>query len=80
MAAILDLLTLPLIALSGLAGYPGAIGHGTDDQVIGVEWGRQARDRLEAAGAAVTYRESPMAHTVDPAFVQELAAWLGGVV
>jgi len=66
--------------LSGLDGYPVAIGHGTADQVIGVEWGRQARDRLEAAGAAVTYRESPMGHTVDPGFMQELAGWLGGVV
>jgi len=61
-------------------GYPVAIGHGTHDQVIGVEWGRQARDRLEAAGADVTYRESPMGHSVDPRFVQELSVWLGGVV
>ncbi|HET7429097.1 MAG TPA: hypothetical protein VFJ66_06580 [Gaiellales bacterium] len=66
--------------LSGLEGYPVAIGHGTHDQVIGVEWGRQARDRLEAAGADVTYRESPMGHSVDPRFVQELSAWLDGVV
>jgi phospholipase/carboxylesterase len=66
--------------LGGLEGYPVAIGHGTHDQVIGVEWGRQARDRLEAAGADVTYRESPIGHSVDPRFVQELSVWLGGVV
>jgi phospholipase/carboxylesterase len=53
-----------------------AIGHGTHDPVIGAEWGRDARERLEAAGADVTYRESPMAHSIDPAFVPELAAWL----
>src|SRR5437867_4921701 len=28
-----------------------AIGHGTMDDVIGVEWGRRARELLEAAGA-----------------------------
>ena len=27
--------------LAGRAGMPVAIGHGTLDQVIGVEWGRQ---------------------------------------
>jgi phospholipase/carboxylesterase len=66
--------------LTGLEGYPVAIGHGTFDQVIGVEWGRQARDRLTAAGADVTYRESPIGHGVDPAFIAELRTWLGEVV
>jgi len=53
-----------------------AIGHGTYDPVIGVEWARDAKARLEAAGADVTYRESPMPHTVDPRFVAELRPWL----
>ncbi len=66
--------------LSGLEGYPVAIGHGTFDQVIGVEWGRQARDRLTAAGADVTYRESPIGHGVDPAFLGELRTWLDEVL
>jgi phospholipase/carboxylesterase len=66
--------------LEGLDGYPVAIGHGTYDQVIGVEWGREARDRLTAAGAAVTYRESPIPHTVDPALLPELAAWVRAIV
>ena len=56
---------------------PVAIGHGTHDPVISVEFGRDARERLEAAGANVTYRESPMAHTIDPRFLQELKEiWL----
>jgi phospholipase/carboxylesterase len=79
-----------LIALSGFiptvegfelgvgsrAGLPVAIGHGTFDPVISVEFGRQAKDTLERAGADVIYRESPMAHSVDPAFLHELAPWL----
>jgi phospholipase/carboxylesterase len=55
---------------------PVAIGHGTYDDVIGVEWGRAARELLVKAGADVLYRESPMGHTIDPAFVEELAEWL----
>jgi phospholipase/carboxylesterase len=47
-------------------GYPVAIAHGTLDQIIPVEFGRQARDRLLAAGADVLYRESPVPHTLDP--------------
>ena len=53
---------------------PIAIGHGTYDPVISVDWGREARERLERAGADVLYRESPMAHTIDPQYAHELAA------
>jgi phospholipase/carboxylesterase len=78
-----------LIALSGfvptVAGFeldlspplpPVAIGHGTLDPVIGVEFGRAARDLLRGAGADVTYRESPIPHTIDPEFARELPAWI----
>jgi phospholipase/carboxylesterase len=57
-------------------GLPVAIGHGTHDPIIGVEWGREARERLEAAGASVVYRESPMPHAIDPGFLHELGPWL----
>jgi phospholipase/carboxylesterase len=61
----------------GRREVPMAIGHGTEDAVIPVRHGREARDRLEAAGLTVTYRESLMGHTVDPAFlVEELRAWV----
>jgi phospholipase/carboxylesterase len=61
-------------------GLPVAIGHGTHDPVIGVEFGRSARAKLEEAGADVAYRESPMAHSVDPAFLHELAGWVRDAV
>jgi phospholipase/carboxylesterase len=61
-------------------GLPVAIGHGSYDPVIGVEWGHDARDRLTAAGAEVLYRESPMPHSVDPAFIPDLRDWLAGAV
>jgi phospholipase/carboxylesterase len=55
---------------------PVAIGHGSLDPVIGVEWGRRARALLESAGVDVLYRETPMGHQIDPAFVRDVAAWL----
>jgi phospholipase/carboxylesterase len=55
---------------------PVAIGHGTHDPVISVDFGRRARDLLRQAGADVLYRESPLTHTVDPAFIAELVPWI----
>jgi phospholipase/carboxylesterase len=55
---------------------PVAIGHGSYDPVISVEWGRRAKQLLEGAGADVLYRESPMPHTIDPRFVGELLPWV----
>jgi phospholipase/carboxylesterase len=60
--------------LESRAGLPVAIGHGTQDPVIPVEFARDARERLEAAGADVLYRESPMGHQIDPRFLAELPA------
>ena len=62
--------------LDGLDGYPVAIGHGTLDPVIPVEFGRQAHELLAGAGADVTYREYDMPHTVDPRYLAELAQWV----
>jgi phospholipase/carboxylesterase len=64
-------------ALDGRERFPVAIGHGSLDPVIPVSFARAARQRLEAAGADVLYRESPVPHTIDPAFLPELRSWLG---
>jgi phospholipase/carboxylesterase len=50
---------------------PIAIAHGTFDPVISVEFAREAKATLEAAGADVAYRESPIDHTIDPQAVAE---------
>jgi phospholipase/carboxylesterase len=55
---------------------PLAIGHGTYDEIIPVEFAHAARDRLVAAGAGVLYRESPMGHAIDPAFVRDVRQFL----
>jgi phospholipase/carboxylesterase len=59
---------------------PVAIGHGTLDPVISVEFGRRARAILEEAGADVLYRESPIPHTIDPGFLDELQGWVRAAV
>jgi phospholipase/carboxylesterase len=82
-----------LIALSGfipsVEGFeldsspplpPVAIGHGSYDPVISVEWSRRARAQLVEAGAEVLYREYPLPHAVDPAYLSELSSWLAGVL
>jgi phospholipase/carboxylesterase len=55
---------------------PLAVGHGTHDPIIGVEWGRRARALFEGAGADLLYREYPLPHTIDPQFLLELRPWL----
>jgi phospholipase/carboxylesterase len=64
------------LELERAVGLPVAIAHGSADPVISVDFGRDARRRLEAAGADVLYRESPVVHTIDPAIIPELRDWL----
>jgi phospholipase/carboxylesterase len=66
--------------LDGLVGYPVAVTHGSLDPVIDVEFSRSARGQLESAGADVLYREAPIGHQIDPAWLPELASWLRGTV
>jgi phospholipase/carboxylesterase len=66
--------------MSARQGLPVAIGHGALDPVIPVEFGRAARRALEDAGASVLYRESPMAHAIDPLFLPALRTWLAETV
>jgi phospholipase/carboxylesterase len=57
---------------------PIAIAHGAQDPIIGVEWGRDARDRLTEAGAEPLYREYQMGHTVHPDFIEEARGVIEG--
>ncbi|MDP9069391.1 MAG: phospholipase [Actinomycetota bacterium] len=66
--------------LAEVKDWPVAIGHGIYDPVIGVQWGRDARRRLEEAGAHVLYHESPIDHTIDPDFLSVIRSWVERVV
>lgn len=69
-----------VLDMSGREGYPVAIGHGTADPVISVDFARAARRRLEGAGARVLYRESRMLHAIDPVFIHVLHNWLADAI
>jgi predicted esterase len=56
---------------------PVTIVHGSIDPVIDVSFGRAARDELVAAGLDVTYRETPVPHTIDAAWLPDLRHEIG---
>ena len=66
--------------LADRTGFPVGIEHGTNDPVIVVDWGREARDRLAEAGAEVAYQEHPGAHHIDPRQVPAMQEWVAGIL
>jgi phospholipase/carboxylesterase len=52
------------------------IAHGTNDPVIGIDFARQARGVLEAAGFDLRYHESPAAHHIDPRVLPDIGDWI----
>jgi phospholipase/carboxylesterase len=64
------------LELEGLDGFPVALGHGTQDPVIPVDFGRRARDVILASGGELLYQEYPLPHMLDPQFVLDVRSWL----
>ena len=64
------------VELESRSGLPVSISHGAYDPVISVDFGREARDRLDVAGLDVSYREDPVAHQIAPAAVTQARAVL----
>jgi phospholipase/carboxylesterase len=62
------------------AGWPALISHGANDPVISVEFARDARRRLETAGAGVIYEETPAGHHIDPRVLGALPKFVDHVV
>lgn len=50
--------------LEARAGLPVSVSHGRLDPTVTVDFGREARARLEAAGLTVRYREDPAGHAI----------------
>jgi phospholipase/carboxylesterase len=57
-------------------GLPVFVAHGRQDQVIGVEFARDAVERLRAGGLDVEYHESDAGHHIDPRELPAAQAWL----
>ncbi|MEA2218002.1 MAG: phospholipase/carboxylesterase [Solirubrobacteraceae bacterium] len=62
--------------LASRGGLPVLIAHGSRDPVISVEFARDARTRLEAAGLAVSYHEHGGGHHIDPPALPLMRAWV----
>ena len=58
------------------AGLPVFISHGARDPVISVDFARDARGRLEAAGLDVEYHEHGGGHHLDPRQLPAMQAWV----
>ena len=67
-------------SFEGRAATHAFVAHGTEDPVIEIGFGRAARDQLVAGGIDVTYRESEVVHTIDPAVVPAAAEWLAATL
>jgi phospholipase/carboxylesterase len=66
--------------LQSREGLRAFIAHGRHDQVMDVQFARQARDLLTAGGLDVEYHESDAAHHIDPAHVPAAVGWLNGTL
>lgn len=62
------------------AGHPIFEAHGTLDPVIPVAWARAGRDALADMPVELTYREYPMGHEISFEELQDLSAWLTGIL
>ena len=60
-----------VLDLAGRVGVPVSVAHGALDPIITVDFGREARDRLTAAGLDVSYVEDPVGHAISPRGLQQ---------
>lgn len=66
--------------LGNLRGVPLFMGHGERDEVIPFALGKAGYDVLAANGAEVDWRGYAMPHAICRQEIQEVAAWLAGVL
>ena len=59
---------------------PILLAHGTQDPVVDVRRGAEARQLLEAGGYPVEWHDYPMPHSVCPQEIVDIAAWLRKVL
>jgi len=59
---------------------PIFVAHGTRDPVVDVRLGEETRRMLEEAGYSVTWHRYPIAHSVSPEELSQIATWLRRVL
>ena len=62
--------------LSPLKGKPFFVAHGTKDETIPISYARQSVEKLERAGAAVTYCEAAVGHKLAASCMKRLTEFL----
>jgi phospholipase/carboxylesterase len=62
------------------AGLPVAVAHGALDPVIPARFGAEAAEAMAAAGAELVRLETPVPHTVDPAWLEALRGVVAAAV
>ena len=72
--------TLAAEASAANRNVPIFLAHGTADPMVGIERGRESRDRLVAAGYAVDWREYPMEHQICGEELRDIGRSLAGVL
>jgi phospholipase/carboxylesterase len=66
--------------LASRAGLRALIAHGRRDPVIGVGFGRSARDLLAGAGLEVSYHESDLGHQIDAGHLRAALRWVAATL
>ena len=56
---------------------PLFLGHGSQDDLVGISLGEGSRDRLAALGYGVEWKSYPMPHAVCPEEIRDIRDWLG---
>lgn len=72
--------TLAAEASAANRSVPIFLAHGTADPMVGIERGRESRDRLVEAGYAVDWREYPMEHQICSEELSDIGRWLTAVL
>jgi len=67
-------------SLEDRTALPVFVAHGREDNVIGIDFARAARDLLERAGLTVDYHEAGGGHQIEPALIPAARAWLAGAL
>ena len=60
----------------GLEGFPIMVTHGVNDNVIPIDYARDAKAYLETLPVNLIYREYPMAHTISEESLRDVIDWL----
>src|SRR5262249_26887134 len=61
---------------AAIAKVPLLVAHGTADQVLAVQNGRQIRDAFSTISEDMTYQEFPIGHAISDAELGVVAGWL----